>query len=175
MKRVLSIFAFGLLGACGAAADRSTEVKLDDGSAGGAGQAGPQGEPGQPGEQGPMGSQGPTGEQGPAGSSGPMGPSCTAELEQNGAGVWLKCPGIEPILINHGQPGRDGRDGQDGQNGQPGHDGQSVGFLLADAPADLCPNGGLKVALWTDLDRDNVYDTGEPNYRQTVMCNSQGG
>lgn|GEM_PF-5389337 len=89
--------------------------------------------------------------------------NCSGEVDPEGRGVWLRCPGFDPILIFHG----------DGVPESPGQDGgKSIGFQLANAPWYICPWGGLMIVMWTEKDGDNHYTRGvDTDYRRRFLCN----
>jgi len=112
------------------------------------GPAGADGQDGAEGPQGPTGADGATGLAGPAGANGATGPQ--------------------------GQDGVDGLDGVTGQDGEAGYN--TLINTSNEGPGDNCENGGIKIELGLDVNRNNILEIDEVNNSLTVyVCNGGTG
>jgi len=81
----------------------------------------------------------------------------------------------ETHYVCNGQDGADGQDGQDGQDGADGTDGLTTLISIIDeVPGGNCSNGGIKVDVGLDLNRNEEFDTEEIVYTYYV-CNGLDG
>jgi hypothetical protein len=129
----------------------ASDVPGPEGPPGPAGAQGPQGEPGPAGadgQDGAVGAAGPTGPQGPAGPQGPQ--------------------GIQ------GPAGADGIDGTNGTQGEIGYN--SLVNTSVEVPGVNCENGGIKIEVGLDVNRNNNLDVDEIDSSQTAyICNGIDG
>ena len=127
------------------------------------GQEGPQGPPGPSGAQGPQGEPGPAGadgQDGAIGATGPTGPQGPAG-PQGPQGI-------------QGPAGADGIDGTNGTQGEIGYN--SLVNTSVESPGINCENGGVKIEVGLDLNRNNNLDTNEIDSSQTAyICNGVDG
>ena len=136
------------------------------------GPQGPQGEQGIQGEQGPAGLDGQDGAVGPTGPPGPQGEQ-GIQGEQGPAGVDGQDGAVGPT----GPPGPQGPVGADGDDGLAGTAGyNSLIKTSNEGSGENCQNGGIKIEVGLDTNRNNVLNTEEIDSSQTVyICNGEDG
>jgi hypothetical protein len=128
-----------------------------------------------PGPEGPPGPAGPAGEPGPAGANGQDG--------VDGLDGAVGATGPTGPSGPAGPPGPVGADGPAGPSGPVGDDGlvgdsgyNSLIKTSNESPGDNCENGGIKIEVGLDINRNNVLDTDEIDSSQTVyICNGADG
>ena len=131
-----------------------------DGATGPAGPVGPQGEQGLSGIDGQNGANGQDGATGPAGPTGPAG----SDGQVGGIGP----TGPQGVQGPIGIPGVNGVDGEAGYN--------SLIMTTDEEPGSNCENGGIKIEIGLDFNRNNILDIDEINASHTIyVCNGNNG
>lgn len=145
MKNIMIVLA-SLVFLAGCA--KETETVKVEGKAGATGQTGTKGDTGNAGVAGLTGSQGFKGDKGETGSVGAQGSKG-----------------------DKGLTGATGLQGQVGSAGAAGNNGANAVIKQYAATKDICPNGGLIIDTFTDINGSNTYESDiDTNYQRTKLC-----
>ena len=136
---------------------------------------GPEGPPGPAGEPGPAGADGQDGIDGQDGAVGPTGPAGPAGADgQDGIDGQDGAVGPTGPTGPAGPQGPAGDDGDEGLIGESGYN--SLINTSDESPGDNCENGGIKIEVGLDINRNNILDIDEIDSSQTVyICNGADG